>query len=163
LDDAVLSFHELLGAGKSGSVERCAKALEQGVMMVMEMKEADVTKMLTVLSKCVTEGKWDKASIPLGLNDPLEFLGDIEIDAPLAGVHLASIIAELMKLEALSFDFLLNAPEYFRTDGNSAQFGCKIIKKVGGDVVDEHVEVIEKLMTDNDKVAHATARDLLAA
>eukprot|EP00529_Nitzschia_sp_RCC80_P014243 CAMPEP_0113478958 /NCGR_PEP_ID=MMETSP0014_2-20120614/21043_1 /TAXON_ID=2857 /ORGANISM="Nitzschia sp." /LENGTH=729 /DNA_ID=CAMNT_0000372203 /DNA_START=34 /DNA_END=2220 /DNA_ORIENTATION=- /assembly_acc=CAM_ASM_000159 len=87
--DAVLSFDELVCAGKEGSIERGAKVLESGALLVMEMKETDVKKFLTVLESCIESSKIEKESLIKGLNDPLEFLGDIEIDAPLAGNHLA--------------------------------------------------------------------------
>jgi len=161
-DDAVLSIEELIGAGNDGSVERGAKAVESSILMVMEMKESEVLKVMTVLTKCIEGGKLEKESLAGGFNDPLEFLADIEIDAPLAGSHLALIIAELIKIDAISLSFLLEAPEYFRTDGKAAQFGCKVLKKIGGDASDANLEVVEKLMTCDDKAAHPTARDLLA-
>ena len=100
----------------------------------------------------------------MGLNDPLEFLADVAIDAPLAIPHLASLVAELVKNEIVSFDFLLNSPEYFRTDQNAADFGAKVMKKIGGDATtsESYIEVIEKLMTDEDKKKHSNASDLIA-
>merc|ERR1712137_436630 len=111
-DDCVVSVHELIQAGTDGSVERGSKIVEGATLMVMEMKPDDVEKTLKVLSRCISEKKIEAQSITTGLNDPLEFLSDIEIDAPLAGTHLAKMIATYLKLEVVSMDMLKHAPEY---------------------------------------------------
>lgn len=164
-DDAVLSIHELVDAGADGSVSRGAKVVEGGCLVVIEMKEEDVKKFLAVILRCAKESKLENDSFVAGLNDPLEFLSDIVIDAPLAGSHLATIVAEFLKAGIVSFDFLLKAPEYFRTDGNAAQFGGKVLKKMGEGATEAeaNVAVIEKLMTDDDKSSYQSASELLAA
>lgn len=164
-DDAVLSIDELIGAGAEGSAERGIKVLEDSCLLVMEMKQMEVDKLLVVALRCFQEGKLEKESILGGLHGVLEFLNDIEIDAPLAGGLLASIVAEFVKVNGLSFDFLLSAPDYFRSDGKPAQFGSKVLKKIGGDALDNdmYLDVIEKLMTEDDKAAYSSARDLIAA
>ena len=162
-DDAVLSIGEIVGFGHDGSIERGAKVIEGGTLLVMEMKEADVKKFLSVLLRCLKENKIQKNSVAMGMNDPLEFLGDIEIDAPLARAHLATIVAELIKAKAISLDFLLEAPEYFRTDGRAAHFCAKVLKAMDGEILDADVDIIDKLMTENDKTAHSTGRELLAS
>ena len=162
-DDAVLTMHEMISAGKDGSIERGAKVVEAGTLMVMEMKESEVTKLLTVMVRVIKESKIEKESMALGLSDPFEFLSDIEIDAPLAGNHLATIVAEYMKLEMLELGLLKQAPEHFRTDGKPALFACKVLKKRGGDASDEEVKVVEELMTADDKKKHASAKDMIAA
>ena len=161
--DAVLTMHEMISAGKDGSIERGAKVVEAGTLMVMEMKEAEVTKLLTVMVRVIKESKIEKESMALGLSDPFEFLSDIEIDAPLAGNHLASIVAEYMKLDMLELALLKKAPEYFRTDGRPALFACKVLKKRGGDASDEEVKVVKELMTGDDKRKHTSAKDMIAA
>jgi len=164
MDDAVLSIHELVGAGDEGSVERGTKAVESAVLFVLEEKAANVDKFLTVYLRCAKEKKIEGQSFVLGLNDPLEFLNDVAIDAPLAIPHLANIIAELVKAEIISFNFLLESPDYFRTDQNAAGFGAKVLKRIGGDATtkEEYIEVVEKLMTDEDKAKHSSAADLIA-
>lgn len=163
-DDAVLSIHELVGAGDEGSLERGTKAVEQAVLMVLEMKQEDIEKFVGVYLRCAKENKIESDSFVLGLNDPLEFLNDVAIDAPLAIPHLAGIVAELVKADVIPFNFLLNAPEYFRTDQNAAAFGAKVMKKIGGDAIgsEDYIEVIEKLMTCEDKAKHSSASDLIA-
>eukprot|EP00581_Thalassiosira_minuscula_P010352 CAMPEP_0183702842 /NCGR_PEP_ID=MMETSP0737-20130205/811_1 /TAXON_ID=385413 /ORGANISM="Thalassiosira miniscula, Strain CCMP1093" /LENGTH=925 /DNA_ID=CAMNT_0025929519 /DNA_START=277 /DNA_END=3054 /DNA_ORIENTATION=- len=163
-DDAVLSIHELVGTGDEGSVERGTKVVESAVLLVLEMKAEDVDKFLSVYLRCAKEKKIEGEAFIQGLNDPLEFLSDIAIDAPLAIPHLASIVAELVKADIIPFSFLLNSPDYFRTDQNAADFGAKVMKKIGGDVVtsEDYIEVIEKLMTDEDKAKHSSAGDLIA-
>ncbi len=151
-EDIVLSVHELIGAGSEGSVDRGSKIIECGVLMVLEMKVENVEKFLTVTSRCIEEKKIEPQSIIFGLNDPFELLGDIAIDAPLATSHLVSIVSKFIESGAITFDFLLNTPEYFRTDGGAAQFGSKVLKMIGGDVSSQaNIDVIEKLMTDSDK------------
>jgi translation initiation factor 4G len=165
IDDAVLSIHELIGAGEEGSVDRAAKVLEKTIYMVLEMKAEDVEKYLSVITRCYDEKKIEQASFVAGLNDPLEFLTDIAIDAPLASTHLATIFASFVKAGALSFDYLLSAPEYFRTDCKAASFGANVLKSMGGDATTAaaNVEVVDKLMTDDDKTQYSSATDLIAA
>lgn len=162
-DDAILSFHELIQAGQEGSVDRAAKMVESSVLLVMEMKKGDVEKTLTVFSRLINDKKIEGGSLSKGLNDPLEFLGDIAIDAPLAGDHLAGIVCAFVKSGAISLDFLLNAPEYFRTDGKAAQFAAKVLKKIGTEDDAASLDVIDKLMTCDDKEAHSSAKDLVAS
>lgn len=163
LDDAVLTFHELIGAGNEGSVDRGSKVIEGSVLMVLEMKAEDVEKMMKVVSKCHEEKKIEASSFAPGLNDPLEFLSDIAIDAPLATPLLVSIVADFINMGVLSLDFLLKAPEYFRTDGNAAQFAAKVIQKMGGDALEAstNLDVIDGLMTEDDKASFASAKELL--
>lgn len=160
--DAALSVHEMIQVGVDGSVERGAKAFETGVLMVMEMKEANVKQMLTVLESCVKDSKIEKEAIVQGLNDPIEFLRDIQIDAPLAASHLSLIVASLISWDAISFDFLLDAPEFFRTDGKPAAFAIEILKKKG-DSSDDELRVVESLMTEDDKKTHASAKAMFDA
>lgn len=152
-DDAVLSVDELVQATvEEGALERGAKVIEGATLLAMEGKPADVPKMLSVMVRCVKEGKVPNASIVKGWQDPLEFLGDMEIDAPLAGNHLALIIAECLKLKALQLDFLVNdSPEYFRKSGKPAMFAIQVLKQRGDDPSDEELEVVKSLMTDDDK------------
>lgn len=163
-DDAVLSIHELVGAGDDGSVDRGAKVVEAAVLAVLEMKQEHVDKFLGVYLRCAKEKKLEGDSFIAGLNDPLEFLMDVAIDAPLAIPILASIVAGLVKEEIIPFNFLLNSPEYFRTDQNAADFGAKVMKNIGGDAPtsEDYIEVIEKLMTCEDKAKHSSAKDLIA-
>lgn len=164
-DDAVLSIHELIGAGDEGSIDRGAKVLESTILMILEMKAEDVEKFLGIICRCYREKKIEKPSIPLALNDPLEFLSDVAIDAPLATPHMAKIVSCLIKAEALSFDYLLSSPEYFRTECGAAAFGNKVLNVLGGDAMTNasNVAVIEKLMTDDDRAQYPTAADLIAA
>ena len=162
-DDAILSFDELIVAGKDGSVDRGAKTVESAVLLVLEMKKDDVEKALAIFSRLIDEKKIEGESLSKGLNDPLEFLSDIAIDAPLASDHLASIVSAFVKSGAISLDFLLSAPDYFRTDGKAAQFAAKVLKKMEAEDDAASLEVVEKLMTCDDKEAHPSAKDLIAS
>lgn len=160
--DAVLSVHEIIQVGSTGSIERGSKALETAVLMVMEMKELNVKQLLTVLESCIKDSKIEKESILQGLNDPIEFLRDIQIDAPLAVNHLSLIVAKLISWKAISFDFLLDTPEFFRTDGKPAAFAIDILKRKG-DPSDDDLRVVESLMTEDDKETHTSAKLMFEA
>lgn len=153
IDDIVLSIDELVVTGAEGSVERGSKIVEGGALMVLEMKAADVEKFLTVMSACIEKKKIESASIVSGLNDPFEFLADIAIDAPLATSHLVAIVSKFIESGAIGLDILLDAPEYFRTDGGAASFACQVVKKLGDKALSSQAnfDTIEKLMTDSDK------------
>uniref|UniRef100_A0A7S1GLC7 MI domain-containing protein n=1 Tax=Cyclophora tenuis TaxID=216820 RepID=A0A7S1GLC7_CYCTE len=162
-DDAVLTLEEIVAVGTAGSIERGSKVVEAGILLVLEMKEEHVQKFLALLTRAVEEGKMEKKSSAQGLNDPLEFLRDIEIDAPLAGSLLCGFIAELLRKEILEFSFFLGTPEYFRRDGQAARFAATVLKKLelGETKIQEHLKTIETLMTDDDKKQHQTPQLLL--
>ena len=115
-----------------------------------------------VLCRAFKEWKLPAESIALGLNDPLEFLSDIDIDAPLAGNHLAYIVSELSKLDAVQVKELLQgAPEYFKTDGKAATFCSKVLKAKGiTDPSASDLDLIDSLMTDSDKSKFDSSKDL---
>ena len=165
--DAILSIDELVGAGRDnedhGSIERGAAVIESGVLLVMEMKQQEVQKFLAVIKRCLQQNKIEKDSLPLGLKDPLEFLSDIEIDAPMARNLLTSIVAYLIRQEALSFDFLLDAPEYFRTDCKPAEFAAGVLKVKGDDPSEDDLAVVEKLMTEDDKKNYSSVKEMVAS
>lgn len=165
LEDAVLSIHELIGVGDEGSVDRGAKVVEGAVLKVVEMKQEHVDKFLEVFLRCASEKKIEGDSFVMGLNDPLEFLSDIAIDAPLATPLLAGIIAELVKAEHILISFLLNSPEYFRTDGQAAAFAAKILARLGDDAAKSagNIDVVDKLMTEEDRSKYSQAHDLIAS
>merc|ERR1719491_536087 len=163
-DDAVLSFKELICAGAEGSKERGAKAMEMAVLMVLEMKQEQVDKFLTLYSRSFKEKELEAPSIIAGLSEPLTYLQDIAIDAPLATNHMIAIISNFLTIGAVSFDFLLDSPVDFRNYAHPAVFGCKILKKMGGDALEStaYLEVIEKLMSDEDRTSFPSAKELLA-
>lgn len=162
--DAVLSINELVGVGHNGSMDRGAKVIEAGSLLAMEMKEEHVKKMMVLFTRCLKEQVLEKASISKGLSDPLEFLVDIEVDAPLARSLLATIIAEWINVEALTVDdFVASTPENFRTLGNPALLAVLVLTKVRGEVTDANFAVVEQLMSDDDKETHATAKEWMAS
>lgn len=160
-NDAVLSIDEMVDVASPGSIDRGAKVVEAAVLLVLEMKEENVKKVLNVLARVAAENKIDKASFVQGLNDPLEFLRDIEIDAPLAGSLLCGFIAELLRLDLLEFDFLLAAPEEFRNNGQAAKFAGTVAKRLDLLESEQHLAVIERLMTDDDKALYASSQELV--
>jgi hypothetical protein len=162
-DDAALSVQELVGAKKEGSIDRGAKMVEGGVLLVLEMKAEQVQKLITLFTACAEKGDLEKESFEAGLLVPLEFLSEIEIDAPLAGSHLVAVVAELCKLKMFSLDLLRKAPEMFLTEGKPARFAANVVKACSGSVSGDDVKVIEDLMTDEDRAAFPSAAALLSA
>jgi len=165
-DDALLSIRELIGTvGSDGHTERGAEVVKKAVLLVLEMKQGDVDKFLSLYSKSFAEKSIAAPSIIAGLSEPLEFLEDIIIDAPLAKSHLAGIVGTFVTIGAVPFGFLLDTPDYFRTDCFAALFGCRVLRKMGGDALEsaEYLEVIEKLMTDEDRGAFSSPKELLAS
>lgn len=163
--DAVLSISELVVIDSEGHLERGAAVMEAGILLVMEMKEDEVRKFLELANKCFEENKADKACLPAALNDPLEFLRDIQVDAPKAPQLLATIMADWLKSETLpSLRFLESAPEYFRTDGKPAEFCAQVlIKHNAGNFSDDDVRLVENLMTEQDKKEQLSGRQWLQA
>lgn len=162
-DDAALSIHELVGVGEEGSLDRGAKVVESAILYVLEMKREEVDKFLTVYLQCAKENKLEPSAFLRGLNDPLEFLSDIAVDAPLATSLLVRIVAELVKEKIIDFGFLLSSPEYFRTDQNAAKFGAQVAKAVGEETLSSSQanEVISKLMTEEEKSKYQSVHELV--
>jgi len=163
-DDAVLSIFELIGdESEDGSLERGKAVIESTCGHVLEGKAEDIDKYLTVLTRCVSEKKISAKMLSGGFSGLLEFLSDIMIDAPLAGTYMAKIVGVYVKNETLKLDFLLSSPEYFKTDGNPAQFAAKIMKEVGSLEDASSLEVVDKLMTEIDKESFQTAQELVGS
>jgi len=147
IDDAVLSLQELIRSGVDGSINRGAEIMEKSILMVLEMKKEEVDKFLKISLRCIAENKLDTLSIVSGLNNPLEFLSDIVIDAPLAMTHMVTIVTEFVRADAIPFEFLLKTPECFRSSVWAQEFARNILEKLGGDFNQSSVnlEVIERL------------------
>ena len=95
LSEAVLTIDEIVGVGKDDdSVKRGTKVVETCVLLVLEGKPDDVDKMLVVLKAAHQQSKIADKCFLNGLDDPLEFLSDIEIDAPSARKFMVKIVAE---------------------------------------------------------------------
>jgi hypothetical protein len=165
-EEAIRCIDELVGAGTDTedhtSVDRGTAVIETWVLLVMEMKQQEVQKFLAVMKRCLQKKKIEKECLAPGLNDPLEFLSDIEIDAPLARSLLTNIVSYWVRQQVLSLSFLLEAPEYFRTDGKAAEFAAGVIKMRGGDTTDEDLSTIEKLMTEEEKKKYGSPQGLLS-
>ena len=153
-----------MGVGDEGSIERWAKVVESCILSLLEMKKEEADKFLIVLIRCAKEKKLESNSFVRGMNDPLEFLSDIVVDAPLATSILISIVAALVKDGIMPFDFLLSSPEYFRTDQNAARFGVGVMKAIGGEATElaEFLGVVAKLMTEEEKAEYSTVEDFVA-
>jgi len=162
-DDAVLSIHELINPSAKGSNERASAVIEAGTLLVLEMKLSDVDKFLTVLIRSFKEDKITSETIQFGLCDPLEFLNDIAIDAPLAPVNLCRIISMLIKEELIGVDCLLKSPHEFKMYGNPAKFACKILKELGEDALknESNKNVVRELMTEDDKSQFASVDEII--
>ena len=106
LAEAVLTIDEIVGSGRDdGSVERGAKVVEACVLLVLEGKMVDVDKMLLVFKAAHQQAKIADRCFLKGLDDPLEFLSDIEIDAPSARAFMVKIVAEFASFDTgVSFE-----------------------------------------------------------
>jgi hypothetical protein len=69
-DDAVVTVNDLVGVGHVGAIDRGAKVVEAGCLLVMEMKEEHVTKMMVLFSRCLSEGTLEKECLIKGLMAP---------------------------------------------------------------------------------------------
>ena len=90
--EAIKSIDELVRTASNGSDERGAKVVEAFVLLIMECKSEDVDKMLNVAKAAHEQMKLADQCFLKGLDEPLEFLSDIEIDAPLARTFMIKII-----------------------------------------------------------------------
>eukprot|EP00547_Thalassionema_nitzschioides_P016573 CAMPEP_0194244306 /NCGR_PEP_ID=MMETSP0158-20130606/10948_1 /TAXON_ID=33649 /ORGANISM="Thalassionema nitzschioides, Strain L26-B" /LENGTH=745 /DNA_ID=CAMNT_0038979751 /DNA_START=99 /DNA_END=2334 /DNA_ORIENTATION=+ len=155
--DALLSMKEILNTSVDNSDLDLPKiVVESSVLFVLERKREDVDKTLTLLLASAEE-LLSPENFVNGLSDPLEFLSDIQIDAPKASEYLAVMLSKLpIDLESL----LMNAPEYFRTDGKPAQLAAQTLleqQRPNEDIV----SLVEKLMTSRDKEDFASAQALV--
>jgi len=100
--------------------------------------------------RCFKENKLDALSIISGLNNPLEMLYDIVIDAPLAMDHMVNIVSEFIRANAISFDFFLKTSENFRTSPEALKFARSVLDNLGGEFNESsfNLNVLERL-TDN--------------
>eukprot|EP00525_Craspedostauros_australis_P008970 CAMPEP_0198118266 /NCGR_PEP_ID=MMETSP1442-20131203/20977_1 /TAXON_ID= /ORGANISM="Craspedostauros australis, Strain CCMP3328" /LENGTH=231 /DNA_ID=CAMNT_0043776493 /DNA_START=10 /DNA_END=705 /DNA_ORIENTATION=+ len=159
--DAMLNIQDLIMADHEGSDAREKQIMQTAFFFVMEAKKGDLPKFFTLLRECVP--KLAPATIPNALQDPLEFLNDIELDAPLARSHLAQIVGELITLNVIQMDILTkNSPDYFREESKAATFACKVLKSMKDrDPTPEDIAIVESLKTEKD--GDATAQELIAA
>jgi MIF4G domain len=171
LAEVVISIDEMVGYPGTGHAARASKVLETGILLVMERKLADVRKFVIAIGQCFEQYKMDGvASIPKALKDPLEFLRDIEIDAPMAATYFAMVLADWLQRGVISLrDALItHSPELFRSDGRPAEFAVQILatRYKNVDTTDEvdvqydssptsyELEVVKELMNEHDRSAH---------
>ena len=153
-DEAVLCVSELVGSEneeEAGRISRGTAMVQDGILLVMEMKEEHVDKLLTVLIRCYEERTLHASSFVEGLQEPLEFLRDIEIDAPAATMLLAKIIARFIYSSILELSVLLAAPKYFLSDGRPADFArdillARISTEAVSPIGEKDIEVLGKLL-----------------
>lgn len=161
-DDAVLSLYELIGdESEDGAMDRGVAAIESGCGFILEQKPDDVQKFILLISRCFSEKKLPASMVTKGISDLLEFLGDIVIDAPLAGSHMTKVIVAFMKIGIFKLDFMLSTPEYFKTDGDAARFAIKVMMEYGDVESEENIAVVSGLMTEEEKKTFSTAQDLI--
>lgn len=149
LNDAVHSVDELVGNRDEGHMKRGAAVVEAGILLVLEMKRSEVEQFEVLVSHCLEEAKIDRECLAQGLHDPLEFLRDIEIDAPHAGTYLATLLAAWIvcgnKDDPLSLaSILLNhnaLPE------RAAEFAIQVLSLVDCAVTDHEIHVVQSLLS----------------
>lgn len=163
-DDAVLTVDEIVRTGTAGDLDRGAKVVESAVFLIMEMKEAEAIKCASVLCRAHSEGKIPAGSFGGGLRDPLEFLDDVEIDAPLAGNHAALFFAEAARAGALELAPTLEAaPREFRESGKPGLFCARVLRFLGRPGDGGDLTMIGNLMTGAEKEKHGTAKAIFDA
>lgn len=165
-DDAVLSLRELVGLDVApddpDAVKRGVAVLDGCLAVVLETRRENVDKYLALQRRC---DFFPVDAYVRAFHGTLEYLTDIEIDAPLAGDHLARVVAA----SNLPLDFLQTAPDFFLTDGAPARFAAKVVRAIekdGGDGErkddpETRLEVVGKLMTEDDRASFATAKELV--
>ena len=187
MKETVYSIQQVVGETDSDNyIERCNKVVEAGVLLVMEMKELETQKLLSVISECVTSKIISPQALVGGLKDPLEFLRDIEIDAPMAAALLSKIISTWIYHPGFieptnSVEFLItDSPEYFRSDGRAAEFAIRILYDVSkirqqqnpshhesNDcntntiITDESKQIIDRLLTECEMSTHGTVDNFI--
>ena len=146
--DAVQSVEELVGLFDEGDVARGSAVVEAGVLLVMEMKEKEVATFQTLIEKCLEEDNLPRRSLAQGLREPIEFLRDIEIDAPKAGGFLADIVSSWIKSDKdddpVTLHKLLechSAPPK-RLD----EFAIDVLARRLGEISDRELEVVQRLI-----------------
>jgi hypothetical protein len=99
-EDALVSIKELVDSTTEGGDmdTKTAKLVEAFVLWVLEQKQDDVDKMICLIQIAYQRGILTMTSLLQGLRDPLEFLSDIEIDAPLARIFLQTIVQAFAEL-----------------------------------------------------------------
>ena len=163
IEDAVLTMDEIVDLGSEGHVDRGAAMIEASILMVLEMKQDDVDKMICVLERCIGEKKISSESLVAGVQTPMEVLRDVEIDAPLAAKLMACILASWLRLGVISLDMLQSCPEYFLTDGRPAEFACRVLIERGGSASDDESSVVQALMNSQEKESHPSLQDWMAS
>ena len=166
--EAVSLIAEMVHINADGHIQRGTAVLSSGIFLVLEMKEVNVRKFLDVISKCLDDQKLNKASFIPALIEPLEFLRDIEIDAPQAPKLLAIVIANWLTKKVDdgetpidSLEFLLNSSENFLRDGYPAKFAILIIREGDGDISEADIKLIQSLMTQDEICNYKNAREFL--
>ena len=161
--DAVLSVKDLVGKGEDGDADRGKAMVEAAVLMMMEGKETEVDKMLTLFEAAAEN--IPAQSFYDGLKDPVEFLRDIEIDAPLASNLLAKILANWFSktyLPSMEKFFVQNdGLEDFREradETRAAEFARQVIRQRGGALTADDLETVTHLMTDEERLIHPEVR-----
>jgi hypothetical protein len=136
--------------------------------------------LLSVFGRCIEQSKMDTTKAILeGLKVPLEFLHDIEIDAPMAVSHLVVILSDWLRRNVVSLRgvFIDHAPDQFRMDGRPAELAVKVLAlryrqtndlihdfDVDNDTTqlhptDDEWNVVSALMNDDDRKAHPDIRE----
>lgn len=161
--DASLSLQELVSKGSNFDVERGTALIKAGVFLVLEMKDVEVTKFLTVVEVCMEEKRIPEICFAKGLMEPLEFLRDIQIDAPLAQHLLARIMADWITHGWISLGLLKSAPDYFLSDGRPEELAKDVLHVRGGNVSDIEVEVVTSLLSEEKRQEIESVRDWIVA
>lgn len=140
----------ILGVNEAGLDDGCSRvsALSSGVLHVLEKKEIEVKLFLDAVDHCVRDGCVATEDLGDSLVKPLDFLLDLEIDAPLAPKFLAMIVSHWLPYVSLSSVFQKTS-ESFRDEGRPTEFFSRVRKISGENVTVEDREFLDGLLESN--------------
>jgi len=165
-NDSMLSLKELVDLAVEENTRNDIKKLlvESCILFVLERKKDDVEKAIKLLLAATTKESnlLNPPDFIAGLAVPLEFLSDIEIDAPKAGEYLAIILSKLCEAKLVELEPLLKgAPDYFLSDGKPAHLAIRVFLMTEEKITDSQFSLVEKFMTDRDKEDFASPKAIL--
>jgi len=146
--EATRSLEEIIGVGSDGDVARGSAVVEASVLLVLEMKDAEVKKLDGVILYLVSERRLHGEALKKGLKEPLEFISDIQIDAPRAGELFCVLLSSwLNKSSDVNDPFSVYAlfADHSRLPSNADEILAHTLAKISSDTTKEDVAAIDNV------------------
>jgi hypothetical protein len=161
IDDALLTIGELIDVERDGHTDRGTALVAASLLLIMEMKKQEATKLVTLMRRCIKEEKLSNESLVKGIYQSLDSLREIQTDAPHADKLLAIVLADWLTLGAISLDVFKHASANFLNGGRPAEFACRVLasRESANDVSADEVALVQGLMDDEDKGDHPSVAD----